>query len=95
MLKPLRPIFVSPASTFSTPRNELNYYPVVCVSASKLAKESDVRERGFAYVQGAGDDHETWAKGLTPGNASTLDRNPFANSSSPVDPYDSIILAKR
>lgn len=63
--KPLRPIFVSPASTFATPTlsdEHLSYYPIICVSASKMAAESDTRERGFAYAQGGGDDAETWAK---------------------------------
>lgn len=43
-------------------------YPVVCASASKLAEEADGMERanGFTYVQGSGDDHEQWSRGLTP-----------------------------
>jgi len=68
--RPLRPLFVSPASDLD--RAEVSFarfLPVVCVSASKLAAEADglERARGFTYVQGAGDDHESWCpKGLNP-----------------------------
>ncbi|KWU46929.1 initiator tRNA phosphoribosyl transferase [Rhodotorula sp. JG-1b] len=69
--RPLRPFFVSPASTLS--QNGASdftesCYPVICASASKLAAEADGLERaqGFTYVQGSGDDHEAWSKGLTP-----------------------------
>lgn len=58
--KPLRPIFVSPASELvsSTAANNASYYAVVCASASKLASEEDgmERARGFTYVQGSGDE---------------------------------------
>ncbi|GAA5903324.1 hypothetical protein JCM8208_002274 [Rhodotorula glutinis] len=68
--RPLRPFFVSPASTLSlSPASSFKEcYPVVCASASKLAEEADGLERalGFTYVQGSGDDHEAWSKGLTP-----------------------------
>ncbi|GAA5842434.1 hypothetical protein JCM5353_006772 [Sporobolomyces roseus] len=67
--RPLRPFFVSPVSTLSHhPASEFtNCYPIICTSASKLAEEADgmERERGFTYVQGSGDDHEAWSKGLT------------------------------
>ncbi|BGP21574.1 tRNA A64-2'-O-ribosylphosphate transferase [Rhodotorula toruloides] len=67
--RPLRPFFVSPASTLSqSPVSFETCYPVVCASASKLAEEADSLERaeGFTYVQGSGDDHEAWSRGLTP-----------------------------
>ncbi|GJN92240.1 hypothetical protein Rhopal_005270-T1 [Rhodotorula paludigena] len=68
--RPLRPFFVSPASTL-TPSPASSFptcYAVICASASKLAEEADGLERalGFTYVQGSGDDHEAWSKGLTP-----------------------------
>ncbi|KAK4055238.1 tRNA A64-2'-O-ribosylphosphate transferase [Microbotryomycetes sp. JL201] len=70
LAKPLRPLFVSPASQLSLQRASdfPDFYPVVCVSASKLASEEDGLERagGYTYVQGSGDDHEEWSKGLTP-----------------------------
>ena len=41
--------------------------PVVCVSASAAASAAEHREFfSFAYVAGAGDDEENWARGLTP-----------------------------
>ncbi|GAA5878194.1 hypothetical protein JCM3774_005838 [Rhodotorula dairenensis] len=68
--RPLRPFFVSPSSTLSPHRagDFTDCYPVICASASKLAAEADGLERaqGFTYVQGSGDDHEAWSKGLTP-----------------------------
>ncbi|BGP28754.1 tRNA A64-2'-O-ribosylphosphate transferase [Rhodotorula toruloides] len=68
--RPLRPFFVSPASTLSrSPASSFKTcYPAVCASASKLAEEADGLERaeGFTYVQGSGDDHEAWSRGLTP-----------------------------
>ncbi|KAM0793437.1 hypothetical protein ACM66B_000882 [Microbotryomycetes sp. NB124-2] len=70
LAKPLRPLFVSPASQMHIQRvaDFPDFYPVVCVSASKLASEEDGLERagGYTYVQGSGDDHEEWSKGLTP-----------------------------
>jgi len=39
----------------------------VCISASKLVSEGlERRSAGFTYVQGSGDDHESWSRGLTP-----------------------------
>ncbi|GAA5957602.1 hypothetical protein JCM21900_000764, partial [Sporobolomyces salmonicolor] len=68
--RPLRPFFVSPASTltYSPASAFTSCYPIICASASKLAEEADgmERTRGFTYVQGSGDDHEAWSKGLTP-----------------------------
>ncbi|KAL7340901.1 tRNA A64-2'-O-ribosylphosphate transferase [Rhodotorula toruloides] len=68
--RPLRPFFVSPTSTLShSPASSFETcYPVICASASKLAEEADGLERaeGFTYVQGSGDDHEAWSRGLTP-----------------------------
>ncbi|GAA6011828.1 hypothetical protein JCM11491_000764 [Sporobolomyces phaffii] len=68
--RPLRPFFVSPSSTLSrhAAADFSTCYPIICASASKLAEEADgmERERGFTYVQGSGDDHEAWSKGLTP-----------------------------
>lgn len=64
--KPLRPIFITPTSTLtvSPAISFVDFYPIVLVSASKLAEEAEVIERagGFTYVQGAGDDHELWSR---------------------------------
>lgn len=48
---------------------EAKEVPLLCVSASRLVAEGgDVASAhaGWAYVQGAGDDAETWSCGLTP-----------------------------
>ncbi|GAA5923404.1 tRNA A64-2'-O-ribosylphosphate transferase [Sporobolomyces koalae] len=68
--RPLRPFFVSPSSTLSrhAASEYTTCYPIICASSSKLAEDADgmERARGFTYVQGSGDDHEAWSKGLTP-----------------------------
>ncbi|SGY34473.1 BQ5605_C002g01637 [Microbotryum silenes-dioicae] len=69
--RPLRPVFISPASRLSSAPSPSTsfptFYPIICVSASKLAWDQDGLERalGFTYVQGSGDDHESWSRGLT------------------------------
>lgn len=41
----------------------MDFYPVICVSASKLVEEGlERRSAGFTYVQGSGDDHESWSQ---------------------------------
>ncbi|OTA01554.1 hypothetical protein A9Z42_0018730 [Trichoderma parareesei] len=51
-----------------------DYRPVICCTASRRVVGSEVDEGG--YIQGAGDDTENWAMGLTPdvfwANAETL-----------------------
>lgn len=59
-------------------RSTLNFTPIVLVSASSFVSDSadlstnsegddnGLKEDSFVYVQGAGDDHENWARGLTP-----------------------------
>ncbi|CAL1714609.1 unnamed protein product [Somion occarium] len=67
---PLRPMWITPsASTFPRlpPTSEAQFFPIICVSASKQIQEGiERRSQGFAYVQGSGDDHELWGLGLTP-----------------------------
>ncbi|KAH8115303.1 initiator tRNA phosphoribosyl transferase [Phellopilus nigrolimitatus] len=47
--------------------NKTPFFPIICISASKLVEEGSERRReGYSYVQGAGDDHEYWSTGLTP-----------------------------
>lgn len=59
--------------------SERDYTPIVLVSASKFVLDSanlssassnsetpQGKNDGYVYVQGAGDDHENWARGLTP-----------------------------
>ncbi|OAV93172.1 initiator tRNA phosphoribosyl transferase [Puccinia triticina 1-1 BBBD Race 1] len=70
--RPLKPIWVSPASDLGKEAsigdvNKLDFHPVICLSASKYLGDhpSTDREGGFNYIQGAGDDHEGWSRGLT------------------------------
>ncbi|EPQ55288.1 initiator tRNA phosphoribosyl transferase [Gloeophyllum trabeum ATCC 11539] len=63
---PLRPLWLTP-STSVFPRLPEGFILVLCVSASKRVDAGiERRQAGFAYVQGSGDDHELWGKGLTP-----------------------------
>lgn len=66
---PLRPVWITPSSsTFPAVKAlQADALPVICVSASRQVDNGlERRGAGFAYVQGSGDDHELWAKGLTP-----------------------------
>lgn len=40
------------------------YYPVICCTASRRIRGSEESETG--YIQGAADDSESWAHGITP-----------------------------
>ena len=73
--KPFRCVWVSQGGdgdglTAETLRNE-NFTPIVLVSASapllgRGERRVGVHGHSFAYVPGAGDDEESWARGLTP-----------------------------
>ncbi|KAI5790166.1 tRNA A64-2'-O-ribosylphosphate transferase [Geopyxis carbonaria] len=64
--RPMRPLFVTPTSTLpdEVPRYA-EFVPLVLVTASMVMGGEGVEGE---YIQGAGDDHEGWAKesGLTP-----------------------------
>ncbi|GMM32218.1 tRNA A64-2'-O-ribosylphosphate transferase [Martiniozyma asiatica (nom. inval.)] len=45
---------------------EAGTIPVICAMSSKKVSDGWDKSRGFSYVQGAGDDHELWSRGLTP-----------------------------
>jgi hypothetical protein len=62
--KPLKPIFVTPASQLDFQFSD-EYYPVILVTASMFIPNGHERMNGFVYVQGAADDEESWAHGLT------------------------------
>lgn len=64
-----------PSSLANTTATEI--VPIVLLSASRFISDSanldsytpggaETDGNGFVYVQGAGDDHENWARGLTP-----------------------------
>eukprot|EP01125_Pyxidicula_operculata_P010707 TRINITY_DN3527_c0_g1_i4.p1 TRINITY_DN3527_c0_g1~~TRINITY_DN3527_c0_g1_i4.p1 ORF type:complete len:246 (-),score=50.43 TRINITY_DN3527_c0_g1_i4:647-1384(-) len=63
-LKPLRALqYYNPSKIELTADivKDLPYYPVICVSASRIQSDSDT-----TYIQGAGDDEESWAMNLKP-----------------------------
>ncbi|PSN71180.1 hypothetical protein BS50DRAFT_570585 [Corynespora cassiicola Philippines] len=63
--KPLRPIWVTQESSLPETVPEYpDFYPLVLCTASRRVHGGEVSEGG--YVQGAADDHEAWAAGLTP-----------------------------
>ncbi|SNX83131.1 related to RIT1 - initiator tRNA phosphoribosyl-transferase [Melanopsichium pennsylvanicum] len=79
--KVLKPMFITPQTDLNTLPISFGtgeFTPIVLVSASRFVSDSadltdgDLKEggneggQGFVYVQGAGDDHENWARGLTP-----------------------------
>ena len=64
LAKPLRPLWITPASTrFPHIAPDAPFLPVMCVSASRaLDAGTEGRAGGFSYVQGSGDDHELWGQ---------------------------------
>lgn len=75
LTKPLRPFWVTRDSNLESDDDEGgtegeksviydDYRPVICCTASRRVVGSEVDEGG--YIQGAGDDTENWAHGLTP-----------------------------
>ncbi|KAI8925018.1 tRNA A64-2'-O-ribosylphosphate transferase [Entophlyctis helioformis] len=81
--KPLRPLWITPVTRmfmaseagrplWTDPKTELDFIPIVCLSASMDPLHMDTDDipvmpvgSGFEYVQGAADDSELWAPGLT------------------------------
>lgn len=64
LTKPLRPLWIThddplPASTMAS----ASFHPVVCCTSSRRVVGTEISEAG--YIQGAGDDTENWALGLT------------------------------
>ncbi|KAA8900846.1 hypothetical protein TRICI_006131 [Trichomonascus ciferrii] len=65
--KPLRPIWVTPDSYLpENPPTFEEFLPIVLCTASRMVQDGTEFRQGFCYVQGAADDHEEWAKLLTP-----------------------------
>lgn len=63
--KPIRPIWVTPESQISETSDIFeDFHPVVCCTVSRRVSGGEISEGG--YIQGAGDDTENWAHGLTP-----------------------------
>ncbi|KAI2608266.1 initiator tRNA phosphoribosyl transferase [Hypoxylon fragiforme] len=63
--KPLRPVWITQESQLA-PTDEVfeDFHPVVCCTSSRRVLGGEMSEGG--YIQGAGDDTENWALGLTP-----------------------------
>ncbi len=76
--KPLRCLWIGTQSKdYPTNLSELSFTPIICVSAS--APDYPTKTHSWHYIQGAGDDQESWCMGLTPSlfyaNHSTLLQN--------------------
>ncbi|KAL8893841.1 MAG: hypothetical protein Q9192_004866, partial [Flavoplaca navasiana] len=66
LLGPLRPFFVTPDYPFPDlpSQAEQPYHPIICLTTSHRVHGTENSERN--YIQGAGDDSESWSHGLTP-----------------------------
>ncbi|KAF2273776.1 uncharacterized protein EI97DRAFT_435697 [Westerdykella ornata] len=63
--KPLRPLWVAQSSPLPpVPPSFEDFHPIICCTASRRVHGAEASENG--YIQGAADDHEAWARGLTP-----------------------------
>jgi tRNA A64-2'-O-ribosylphosphate transferase len=63
--KPLRPIWVTPDSDVTPTSSILEaFHPMICCTVSRRVAGGEHSEGG--YIQGAGDDTENWAHGLSP-----------------------------
>ncbi|OHE96365.1 initiator tRNA phosphoribosyl transferase [Colletotrichum orchidophilum] len=68
--KPLRPFWVTQETQLSSASSAHNvnvvfeeYHPIICCTSSRRVAGTEMSEAG--YIQGAGDDTENWALGLT------------------------------
>ncbi|KAG0370813.1 tRNA A64-2'-O-ribosylphosphate transferase [Gamsiella multidivaricata] len=70
LLKPIRPIWITPQSFIfkndPPDYSQVAFFPVICLSASRVVPDGMEECDGYLYVQGSGDDEEMWSKGLTP-----------------------------
>ncbi|KAG0038825.1 hypothetical protein BGZ82_010713 [Podila clonocystis] len=70
LLKPIRPIWLTPQSFLfkddPPDYSQVGFFPVICLSASRVVPEGMEEQNGYLYVQGSGDDEEMWSKGLRP-----------------------------
>lgn len=70
LTKPLRPLWITQDSALPDASEDgsstifEDYRPVICCTSSRRIVGSEMDEGG--YIQGAGDDTENWAHGLTP-----------------------------
>ncbi|KAG0240657.1 hypothetical protein BGX31_001795, partial [Mortierella sp. GBA43] len=70
LFKPIRPIWLTPQSFLLKDQlpdySQVAFFPVICLSASRVVPDGLEECDGYLYVQGSGDDEEMWSKGLTP-----------------------------
>jgi len=78
LVKPLRPYWITPQrqSQHSWEAATASYFPVICISCSDYRRATkglpqgnrggDASDASFIYTSGAADDHESWARHLTP-----------------------------
>ncbi|KAK9360521.1 tRNA A64-2'-O-ribosylphosphate transferase [Lipomyces starkeyi] len=67
--KPLRPIWVTPDVSLILPPEPPTFdefHAIVLCTASRTVQDGAERRQGYTYVQGAADDQEAWASGITP-----------------------------
>lgn len=63
--KPLRPLWVTPDSILvEQDWSELDFIPIVCLTASESVQNGMDSRVGYVYVPGSADDHELWSQGL-------------------------------
>ena len=97
--KPLRPLWISQNTRIwlnEVPDHQLwDFTPVILVSASAsgtVATQRTASEFSWRYIPGAGDDEESWARGLTPTlfwkhSYDLLDGGPDLYNQLPPPPY--------
>jgi tRNA A64-2'-O-ribosylphosphate transferase len=65
--KILKPFWIYPGcKTLPVFLGTEDFLPIILISASEQSQDGANKINGYTYVQGAGDDHELWAKNLTP-----------------------------
>lgn len=68
--KPLRPTWITQETTMRGDSDGVEIFekfrPVVCCTSSRRVVNGEMTGHAAGYVQGAGDDTENWAHGLTP-----------------------------
>ncbi|KAL8719514.1 MAG: hypothetical protein Q9225_003481 [Loekoesia sp. 1 TL-2023] len=62
--KPLRPIWITPDAPLPDISPNSPYHLIICLTVSRLPSCSE--GPSDTYIQGAADDSESWARGLTP-----------------------------
>lgn len=65
--KPLRPLWITPNSILADDPNrflDVDYLPIILITASRTVPGGLDRQHGYTYVQGAADDDEMWGLGL-------------------------------